>query len=105
MRTLTVLTTKLFAEHNQMESTETYYSISNFVSFSSFSSSADGGNESEDDTDEESGYDSDVEREKNIDYTSKIYTSPLRSNNNSSQSNTKVVKPQDQAMVNSGDTK
>ena len=34
----------------------------------------------DDDTDseEESGYDSDVEREKNIDYSAKTYTSPLR---------------------------
>ena len=64
-------------------------------------SSIDGGNESEDDTDEESGYDSDVEREKNIDYTSKIYTSPLRGINN-----TQVVKPQDQVVMNnSGDSK
>eukprot|EP00794_Sanderia_malayensis_P020047 gene20047-22014_t len=38
------------------------------------------GDEEDDDTDseEESGYDSDVEREKNIDYTTKIYTNPLR---------------------------
>ena len=55
------------------------------------------GNESDDDTDEESGYDSDVEREKNIDYTSKIYTNSIRDH-------TGAVKPQQQD-ANTNDTK
>ena len=48
--------------------------------------------EADDDTDseEESGYDSDVEREKKIDYTTKIYTNPLRE--------TTGTKPQKQAV-------
>ena len=45
--------------------------------------------DSDDDSDEESGYDSDVEREKNIDYTSKIYTNPIREKSG-------AVKPQQQ---------
>lgn len=52
------------------------------------------GVESDDDTDEESGYDSDVEREKNIDYLTKIYTNPIRDGSG--------VKPQQQKET--GDT-
>lgn len=50
----------------------------------------DKGVESDTDSEEESGYDSDVEREKNIDYTSKIYTNPLRE--------AKGTKPQSQEL-------
>eukprot|EP00111_Clytia_hemisphaerica_P009365 TCONS_00027488-protein len=53
----------------------------------------DTGNESEEDTDEETGYDSDVEREKNIDYSTKIYTHPIRAQ----ATNGNVVKPQEQS--------
>ncbi len=50
------------------------------------------GDEEDDDTDseEESGYDSDVEREKKIDYSTKIYMNPLRE--------TSGTKPQRQSV-------
>ena len=48
---------------------------------------------SDTDSEEETGYDSDVEREKNIDYTSKIYTSPLR------ELGTEAIKPQEQSTT------
>ena len=49
--------------------------------------------DSDTDSEEESGYDSDVEREKNIDYNSKIYTSPLR------ELGTEAIKPQKQSAT------
>ena len=64
--------------------------LNNFFVHASLS---DTGNESEEDTDEETGYDSDVEREKNIDYTTKIYTHPIRTQATSGN----VVKPQEQS--------
>ncbi|XP_047132983.1 echinoderm microtubule-associated protein-like 6 isoform X1 [Hydra vulgaris] len=59
--------------------------------------------ESDSDSEFESGYDSDVEREKNIDYLSKIYTNPLReSSGNKPQ--LKEVPNEEKKKVNRGES-
>jgi len=63
------------------------------------------GVESDTDSEEESGYDSDVEREKNIDYTSKIYTSPLRETATATKPQSQTITESKPKRVSRGDSK